>query len=249
LADLEAADPVRFDAEYGAWRRNHGRSPGEYESRRDALRAGLRPGEASSDAARNNAAVAAPHLRAAAHAPDRPNPYGARDRLRGRLHQELMYETVPAVLRPEDRNSMAFGIESRSPFLDYRLVELAFALPGRFKIRDGLGKWAIRQGMAGTLEESVRTRRDKQGLVAPTAHWFRGASHEAVRDVLASSELAQRGLLAQDEVLRRFDAHVSGAEDHYLEIWQWLNLELWMRKAFDRSRDTRAEAQTLRGAA
>ena len=99
--------------------------------------------------------------------PDRPNPYGARDRLRGRLHQELMYETVPAVLRPEDRNSMAFGIESRSPFLDYRLVELAFALPGRFKIRDGLGKWAIREGMRGTLEESVRTRHDKQGLVAP----------------------------------------------------------------------------------
>ena len=167
--------------------------------------------------------------------PDRPNPYGGRDRLRGRLHQELMYETVPAVLRPEDRNSMAFGIESRSPFLDYRLVELAFALPGRFKIRDGLGKWAIREGMKGTLEESVRTRRDKQGLVAPTAHWFRGASHDAVREVLASSELAERGLLAQDEVLRRFDAHVSGAEDHYLEIWQWLNLELWMRGAFDRS--------------
>jgi asparagine synthase (glutamine-hydrolysing) len=122
-------------------------------------------------------------------------------------------------------------------------------MPSGFKIRDGLGKWAIREGMKGTLEESVRTRRDKQGLVAPTAHWFRGASHDAVREVLASSELAERGLLAQDEVLRRFDAHVSGAEDHYLEIWQWLNLELWMRGAFDRPTSNRAEAQTLRGAA
>jgi asparagine synthase (glutamine-hydrolysing) len=249
LADLEDANPARFESEYAAWRRNHGRSPGEYERRREALRAGLRPGEASQDAARDHAAVASPELRAAAPPSDRPNPYGSRDRLRGRLHQELMYETVPAVLRPEDRNSMAFAIESRSPFLDYRLVELAFAMPGRFKIRDGLGKWAIREGMKGTLEESVRTRHDKQGLVAPTAHWFRGASHDAVREVLASSELAERGLLAHDEVLRSFDAHVSGAEDHYLEIWQWLNLELWMRQAFDGSTATTDEARTLRGAA
>jgi asparagine synthase (glutamine-hydrolysing) len=143
---------------------------------------------------------------------------------------------------------MAFAIESRSPFLDYRLVELAFAMPGRFKIRDGLGKWAIREGMKGTLEESVRTRRDKQGMVAPTAHWFRGASRDSVREVLASSELAQRGLLEQDEVLRRFDAHVAGAEDHYLEIWQWLNLELWMRGAFDQPA-TPAVPEPLRGAA
>lgn len=236
LADLEQSDPECFEAEYAAWRANHGRDPGEFESRRLQLRAGLRPGEASADAVRDNAAVATPDLRAAQRAPDRPNPYDERDRLRARLHQELMYETVPAVLRPEDRNSMAFSIESRSPFLDYRLVELAFALPGRFKIRDGLGKWAVREGMKGLLEESVRTRRDKQGMVAPTAHWFRGASHDAVRGVLASPELAGRGVLDQAEVLRRFDAHVGGAEDHYLEIWQWLNLELWMRQAFDEPR-------------
>jgi asparagine synthase (glutamine-hydrolysing) len=250
LADLEDSDPAAFEAEYAAWRANHGRDPGEFESRRDALRAGLRPGEVSADAARDHAAVASPGLRAAAAVPERPNPFRGRDRLRSRLHQELVYETVPAVLRPEDRNSMAFSIESRSPFLDYRLVELAFAMPGRFKIRDGLGKWAIREGMKGTLEESVRTRRDKQGLVAPTAHWFRGASRDAVREVLASPELAGRGLLEQDEVLRRFDAHVAGHDDHYLEIWQWLNLELWMREAFDRGTGGRAAvAEPLRGVA
>jgi asparagine synthase (glutamine-hydrolysing) len=247
LADLEDSDHAAFEAELAAWRANHGRNPGEYESRRDALRAGLRPGDVSADAARDHAAVASAELRAAAHTPDRPNPYSGRDRLRSRLHQELMYETVPAVLRPEDRNSMAFAIESRSPFLDYRLVELAFAMPGRFKIRNGLGKWAIREGMKGTLEESVRTRRDKQGLVAPTAHWFRGASHDAVREVLASPELAQRGMLKQPEVLRRFDAHVAGTEDHYLEIWQWLNLELWMRHEFDQP--AAGAVERLRGAA
>ena len=233
LADLEDSDHARFEAEYADWRRNHGRDPGEFEGRRDELRAGLRPGESSKDAMRNNAAVAAPALAAAAEEERRVNPFDGRDRLRSRLWLELMYETVPAVLRPEDRNSMAFSIESRSPFLDYRLVEFAFSLPGRFKVRDGLGKWMIREGMRGILEETVRTRSSKQGLVAPTAHWFRGASQESVREVLASTELAARGLLDQAEVLRRFDAHVAGAEDHYLEIWQWLNLELWMRQAFD----------------
>ena len=104
---------------------------------------------------------------------------------------------------------------------------------GAFKIRGGLGKWAIREGMRGVLPEKVRARRDKQGLVAPTERWFRGANREAARELLGSSELAERGLLDRDEVLRIFDEHAAGAENHYMAIWQWLNLELWMRKTFD----------------
>ena len=111
---------------------------------------------------------------------------------------------------------MAFAIESRSPFLDYRLVEFAFSLPSRFKIRDGLGKWLIREGMAGMLPEEVRTRRDKQGMIAPTEHWFRGENRDEVRELLGSDSLAARGLLDRDEVLRRFDEHVAGHANHYL---------------------------------
>ena len=234
LADLERTDPAAFEAELEAWRRNHGRDPVEYErtvARVDALARG-EAGPAES-LTHYDAAVS-DDVRAADMVPDRPDPYASRDLLTSRLYQELTYETVPAILRPEDRNSMAFSIESRSPFLDYRLVEFAFALPSRFKIRGGLGKWMIREGMKGILPEAVRTRMDKQGLVAPTEVWFRGPNRDAAREVLASPELRDRGLLAQDEVLRVFDEHAAGHANHYMAIWQWLNLELWMRRTFDR---------------
>jgi len=134
---------------------------------------------------------------------------------------------------------MAFSIETRSPFLDYRLAEFAFALPNHYKIRNGLGKWVIREGMKGVLPDAVRTRRDKQGFNAPTAYWFRAENRVAVRDVLASKVLAERGILDQSEVLRYFDDHVAGRANHYMAIWQWLNLELWMRQCFDQAECSR----------
>ena len=230
LADLERSDPAAFEAEMAAWQRNHGRDPSEYPRTLERIEALERGALGPADSLTQYDEAVSAEVRAAAFVPDRPDPFGDRGLLTSRLYQEIAYETVPATLRPEDRNSMAFSIESRSPFLDYRLVELAFSLPNRFKIRDGLGKWTIREGMKGVLAEPVRTRRDKQGLVAPTERWFRGGNRDAVRDVLASSELAERGLLERDEVLRVFDEHVAGEANHYMAVWQWLNLELWMRK-------------------
>jgi len=235
LADLERRDRDAFEAEMGAWLENHGRDPAEYPRTLERIGALERGALGPADSLTQYDAAVGDDVRAAAAVPERPDPFAGRDLLTSRLYQELTYETVPATLRPEDRNSMAFSIESRSPFLDYRLVEYAFSLPSRFKIRGGLGKWAIREGMAGILPDEVRLRRDKQGLVAPTERWFRGANHDAVRDVLASPELRDRGLLDQAEVLRVFDEHAAGHANHYMAIWQWLNLELWMRKTFDRT--------------
>jgi len=178
--------------------------------------------------------------------PPRPNPFAGRGYLDAELYDELIYETVPATLRPEDRNSMAFSIETRSPFLDFRLAEFAFSLPSKHKIRDGLGKWTIREGMKGILPELVRTRRDKQGFNAPTVHWFRGETGRMVRDILASASARQRGILKTEHVLRCFDEHAAGAANHYMAIWQWLNLELWMRQSFDRVSDAQLTAHVPR---
>ena len=117
LADLEDADHARFEAEYADWRRNHGRDPGEFESRRDELRAGLRPGESSKDAMRNNAAVAAPALAAAAEEERRVNPFDGRDRLRSRL-----------VARAHVRDGPG-GAAPRGPQLDGLLDRVALAVP------------------------------------------------------------------------------------------------------------------------
>ena len=233
FVDLEETDPVAFEHEFNSWLTNHARNPDEYKQLKVRLNAfaqgRIQPADANSD----YGSVVMPAIANYSTPPERPNPFNNRGHLTSRLYLELMYETVPATLRPEDRNSMAFSIETRSPFLDYRLVEFAFSLSNRFKIRDGLGKWLIREGMRGILPEPVRARKDKQGFNAPTAHWFKNENHDAVRSIFASKSLEQHGILNQQEILSRFDEHVRGRANHYQAIWQWLNLELWMRQEFD----------------
>ncbi|MBI5032985.1 MAG: asparagine synthase (glutamine-hydrolyzing) [Chloroflexi bacterium] len=234
FADLEQSDPTRFRYEYARWLANHERNPEEYSRLKTRL-AALERGEVieANQFSYYPDIVTADFGAQYQSEPSRVDLFGNRGHLSSRLYKEIAYETVPATLRPEDRNSMAFSIETRSPFLDYRLAEFAFALPNHFKIRNGLGKWIIRESMKGVLPETVRTRMDKQGFNAPTVHWFRAASGTAVREILASQTLAQRGILDQAQVLRCFDEHVAGQANHYMGIWQWVNLELWMRMMFD----------------
>jgi asparagine synthase (glutamine-hydrolysing) len=70
-----------------------------------------------------------------------------------RLYYDLTVFNLPQLLRYEDRNSMAFSIESRVPFLDYRLVEFISSLPSSMKIRHDWTKWVLRQAMAEVLPE------------------------------------------------------------------------------------------------
>jgi asparagine synthase (glutamine-hydrolysing) len=88
--------------------------------------------------------------------------------------QTLEMETthLPYLLRYEDKNSMAFGIEARLPFLDYRLVEYAIALSTDLKIRDGWTKWILRRAMSGILPQEIAWRTDKLGFEAPDELWL-----------------------------------------------------------------------------
>jgi asparagine synthase (glutamine-hydrolysing) len=245
FADLEETNPALFKSEYAQWMSNHQRDSHEYSRFRAGLAAIERGESSKADQFSAYVGVLTDQMRRQhADLPMRPNPFTGRGRLVAELYDEITYETVPATLRPEDRNSMAFSIETRSPFLDFRLAEFAFALPDRYKIRNGLGKWTIREGMAGIRPERVRNRRDKQGFNAPTVHWYRGANRQVIRDILASRSFAERGILDQSEVLRCFDEHAAGSANHYLAIWQWVNLELWMRQVFDEAPARSSVTQT-----
>jgi asparagine synthase (glutamine-hydrolysing) len=77
---------------------------------------------------------------------------------------DIQQWSLPTLLRYEDRNSMGCGLESRLPFLDYRLVEFALALPARLKIADGFGKWALRSITSGLVPDLIRLNRKKRGF-------------------------------------------------------------------------------------
>lgn len=84
--------------------------------------------------------------------------------LADRQIEDIRQWSMPTLLRYEDRNSMGYGIETRLPFMDYRLIEFALALPTRMKIANGYGKWALRSMTAGLVPDAVRLNRRKRGF-------------------------------------------------------------------------------------
>ncbi len=138
----------------------------------------------------------------------------------------LLYR-LPELLRFEDRNSMAFSIETRHPFLDHRLVEWALAAREDSFVRDGVRKWVLHEAMKGSLPDSVLDRRDKIGFETPD-DWLRSATLRA--------EIW--GLLDQapDEISRLVDIAKVGkllnqrlSHRRLLDLWRVYNLLLWYR--------------------
>jgi asparagine synthase (glutamine-hydrolysing) len=149
-------------------------------------------------------------------------------RLAQGLYRSLAFDPLPSLLRFDDRNAMAHSIESRVPFLDYRLVEFCFALPAEQKIKDGVTKVILRRAMAGILPEDVRLRQDKLGFSTPQDTWLREPLAPWLREVLTSLEFRGRPYFQGDEVLKLLDAHQRGADATTI-LWRCLAVELWHR--------------------
>lgn len=109
---------------------------------------------------------------------------GSGSSIANRQVDDITRFSVPSLLRYEDRNSMAWSIESRVPFLDYRLVDFLINLPVETKIYDGRTKYVLRKGMAGIVPQAILDRRDKIGFIAPQQAWMKGRLGEVVHDEL-----------------------------------------------------------------
>jgi asparagine synthase (glutamine-hydrolysing) len=156
--------------------------------------------------------------------------------LKNRAFQDLFFETAPCCLRAEDRQCTAADLDHFLPFLDHRLVEFMFRVPGTMKFRHGVTKHLLRLATRGLLPEDTRTRIKKTGWNAPAHVWFAGAGADMLRDLVRSREFRERGIYRPDAVLAIIDEHdaiVSEnrvAENHMMFLWQLLNLELWLRQ-------------------
>lgn len=153
-----------------------------------------------------------------------------RHRPRARLHDELragiLKTSLPALLRYEDRNSMAFSVEARTPFLDYRLVERAQALPSADLVRGGWTKAILREAMEGIVPDSVRWRRDKLGFATPEVRWLREIAPRVREWLGPGSRLAPRlDASALRTWLAGSDAELAGRPG----LWRLLSSELWLR--------------------
>ncbi len=138
-------------------------------------------------------------------------------------------------LRAEDRQTTAARLDHFDPFLDHRLIELMFRVPGRLKIQGGVTKRLLRTATRGLLPEATRTRIAKTGWNAPAHVWFTGAGAERLRGLVGSRAFRERGIYHTGEVEKLIDEHeaivASGEarENHMMFLWQLVNLELWLQ--------------------
>jgi len=141
---------------------------------------------------------------------------------------QLTATNLQMLLHWEDRDSMAHSVESRVPFLDYRLVEYVLGLPAEHKIGGGVTKRVLREAMAGLLPEPVRTRMDKMGFVTPEEEWVRheapGRFRQAARDAVDASH----GVL-RPQALDELDRIIAGERPFDFFAWRVINFGAWVQ--------------------
>lgn len=144
------------------------------------------------------------------------------------LRTSVTASPLPLHLRVEDRNSMAHGIEVRLPFLDYRLVSLAFRLGPRWKLRSPFTKFILREAMRDRIPEVVRGRLTKFGFPTPVESWFRGPLYEPLRDMLSSGIVRDSGLWNTHAVATALERHKEGAMGCGSRLFDVAQLCLWL---------------------
>jgi asparagine synthase (glutamine-hydrolysing) len=149
------------------------------------------------------------------------------------LKRELFSTNLPGLLHWEDRNSMAFSIESRVPFLDHRVAMYLGALPLGQKIRNGVTKHVLRKAMKGIVPEAIRCRMDKMGFVTPEEAWMKEGLRSFVLEVLASPGFRERKYWDADRVLESYQGYVGGRSAYSPELFRIVCTELWLRMMFD----------------
>jgi asparagine synthase (glutamine-hydrolysing) len=152
--------------------------------------------------------------------------FTADDLLNRQLYTDLCIYLADDILVKVDRMSMATSLETRAPFLDAAVMELAFSMPGDLKIRDGERKWILKRAMRGILPERILTRR-KEGFSIPMKNWLRHGLQPLMRTLLSPERMVHRGLFDPAEVTRLVDSHAAGRENHAHTLFPLMVLERW----------------------
>jgi asparagine synthase (glutamine-hydrolysing) len=132
------------------------------------------------------------------------------------------------LLRYEDKNSMAFSIEARCPFVDYRLVEFIFSLTGCYKIHHGWTKYLLRQAGKDFLPKEIRWRRDKMAFPTPERIWLI-SNRKKIIDILEAKDFKAGKYIDPRKVLIKLDSFLSITNLGFPYLWRFINLELWMK--------------------
>lgn len=154
------------------------------------------------------------------------------DRINQALYIDMQYLLSGNNLVKPDRMGMAVSLEARTPFLDYRMMEFAFRMPGSLKLRDGETKYIYKKAVKELIGEELAYRK-KQMFTVPVGEWFKTSLSTFVKDLLLSDVAVNRGIFKEDYIRRLISEHSFGEKNHTREIRALLALEIWFRIFID----------------
>jgi len=148
------------------------------------------------------------------------------DWLNRQLYADLSIYLADDILVKVDRMSMATSLETRAPFLDVEVMELAFSLPGDLKVKGRERKVVLKRALEGVLPDRVLSR-SKEGFSIPMKTWLRRELAPLMHELLRPDRMRRHGLFEPAEIARRIDEHTAGRENHAHVLFSLMVFERW----------------------
>jgi asparagine synthase (glutamine-hydrolysing) len=149
------------------------------------------------------------------------------------MFHDLVGYLTDDILAKVDRAAMAVSLETRMPMLDHRVVEWAWKLPLRLKVRDGVGKWLVRKVLARYVPQEL-IERPKMGFGVPLDSWLRRELRDWAEALLDERSLRCEGYLSPALIRDKWRDHLSGRRNWQYFLWNVLMFQAWL-SAHDRS--------------
>jgi asparagine synthase (glutamine-hydrolysing) len=158
-----------------------------------------------------------------------PLPWLKMDQSLAMMYRDSMTYLPDDILCKVDRAAMACSLETRVPFLDHRVVELAWQMPTHMKVRGNVGKWALREVLYKYVPKEL-VERPKAGFAIPIGQWLRGPLRDWAECLITENRLRSEGFLQPEPIRRVWAEHLGGMRDHTSKLWAILMFQAWLEK-------------------